>query len=129
MAPLLVRLEQGVAESRSLARTLALAEDGVGEEFGRRWIRLLRETGESIVDADPERLEGVRDGLQELADDGASTDPEHWPVEGALLINLRNIADAFALVTRANPLGRPPLPHERLRSMAAVRRQERRESA
>ncbi|GAB2456933.1 FUSC family protein [Jatrophihabitans fulvus] len=116
---LLVRLEQGVAESRSLARTIALGEDGVGPTFRRQWTAALREAGEAIQAADAERLAAVRETVRGLAAAGASESADHWPVEGAALINLRNITESFALVTEANPLGRPPLPHEALRHLGA----------
>lgn len=119
---LLVRLEQGVAESRSLARTIALAEDDVDPTFRRQWTAALRDAGEAIQDADAERLATVRETVRGLAAAGPSDKADHWPVQGAALINLRNIAESFALVTEANPLGRPPLPHEALRNLAVRRR-------
>jgi uncharacterized membrane protein YgaE (UPF0421/DUF939 family) len=119
---LLLRLEQGVAESRSLARTIALAKDGVDPSFRRRWTVALREAGEAIQDADAERLETVRETIRALADAGPSEHADRWPVEGAALINLRNITESFAMVTEANPLGRPPLPHEAIRNLAIRRR-------
>jgi uncharacterized membrane protein YccC len=122
---LLLRLEQGVAESRSLARTIALGTDGVDPSFRLRWTVALREAGEAIQEADAERLETVRETIRALADVGPSERADRWPVEGAALINLRNITESFAMVTEANPLGRPPLPHEAIRSLAIRRRTHR----
>ena len=119
---LLVRLEQGVAESRSLARTIALGKDGVDPSFRLRWTVALREAGEAIQDADSERLETVRDTVRALAVAGPSEHADRWPVEGAALINLRNIIESFALITEANPLGRPPVPLEAIRNLAVGRR-------
>jgi uncharacterized membrane protein YccC len=119
---LLVRLEQGVAEMRSLARTIALGKDGVEESFRLRWTLALRETGQAIQDAEPEHLETVRETVRALAVAGPSEHANRWPVEGAALINLRNIIESFALVTDANPLGRPPVPLEGMRNRAIARR-------
>ena len=119
---LLLRLEQGVAESRSLARTIALDKDGVDPTFRLAWTEALRAAGEAIQGADAERLEAVRGTIRALADAGPSEHADRWPVEGAALINLRNITESFAMVTEANPLGRPPLPHEAVRNLATRRR-------
>lgn len=121
---LLLHLEQGVAECRSLARTITLAKEGVDPSFRLRWTAALREAGEAIQDADSERLETVRDTIRALADTGPSAPADRWPVEGAALINLRNITESFALITEANPLGRPPLPHEAIRNLAGRRRDQ-----
>lgn len=118
----LLRLEQGVAESRSLARTITLATHGVDPSFRLRWTVALRGAGEAIQAADPERLENVRETVRALAAAGPSEHPDRWPVEGAALINLRNIIESFALVTAANPLGRPPVPLEAIRNRAIGRR-------
>ncbi len=122
---LLLRLEQGVAESRSLARTIALAKDGVDPSFRLRWTAALREAGEAIQDADSERLETVRENVRALAVAGPSDHSDRWPVEGAALINLRNIIESFALVTEANPLGRPPLLQMDVRNLVIGRRRLR----
>jgi uncharacterized membrane protein YgaE (UPF0421/DUF939 family) len=115
---LMIRLEQGLAESRSLARTIALGKDGVDPSFRLRWTVALREAGEAIQDADSERLETVRETVRALAVAGPSENADRWPVEGAALINLRNIIESFALITEANPLGRPPAPHDAIRNLA-----------
>jgi uncharacterized membrane protein YgaE (UPF0421/DUF939 family) len=126
---LLLRLEQGVAESRSLARTIALGKDGVEPSFRLSWTAALREAGEAIQYADPERLKAVRETIRGLAVAGPSEHADRWPVEGAALINLRNIIESFALITEANPLGRPPVPHEAIRNFVIRRRDPRRRPA
>lgn len=115
---LLRRLEQAVADTRSLARTI-----GHSIEAGRTWepsfrdtlADLLRECGTAIVAADPEPLLRARARLD--AEVGALSDrglaPALWPEYGGVLTNLRNVLAAMDEVARANPLGQPPLPFRR----------------
>jgi hypothetical protein len=124
---LLRRMEQAVAETRSMARTLgyhAASRDLWDSVFRERWARLVREAGRAIADADPDASRGVRDRLDSLAGDagalGASS--AQWPVYGALIINLRNTLDAMDEVAAANPLGQPPLPTAPLQRLGARRR-------
>jgi uncharacterized membrane protein YccC len=110
---LLRRLEQSVAETRSLARTLGAQahHSALDEQFADRWIGLLREAGQAAVEADPGALVDVRRRLQEFTDELRSTERSpQWPVYGALIINLRNIIDSMDEVASANPLVGPPLP-------------------
>jgi hypothetical protein len=108
---LLRRLEQSVAETRSLARTLGAQaqHSALDEQFAHRWIAMLREAGRAAVEAEPAALVDVRRQLQEFADEMRSTERSpQWPVYGALIINLRNIVDALDEVAAANPIrGRP----------------------
>ena len=108
---LLRRLEQSVAETRSLARTLGAQahHSALDVRFAERWIAMLRETGRAAVEGDPAALVDVRRRLQEFSDDlrGTERSPQ-WPVYGALIINLRNIVDSLDEVAAANPIrGRP----------------------
>jgi len=108
---LLRRLEQSVAETRSLARTLGAQahHSALDVRFADRWIGMLREAGRAAVEADPAALVDVRRRLQEFTDDLRSTERSpQWPVYGALIINLRNIVDSLDEVAAANPIrGRP----------------------
>jgi len=111
---LLRRMEQAVAETRSLARTLGGQQahrETWGEAFAVPWISMLRDTGQATSDADPAALLDVRRRLEEFSEDLRSTDrsPE-WPIYGALIINLRNIVDAMGEVADANPIGGNRLP-------------------
>lgn len=105
---LCVRMEQAVAETRSLARTLGGRQterlDWSGG-FTRRWVELLGAAGQAAVGADPDGLMAVRRRLAELSEDLRATDrsPE-WAVYGALIINLRNIVDAMDEVAGAHPI-------------------------
>jgi len=111
---LLRRMEQAVAETRSLARTLGGQEahrETWGEAFAEPWISMLGDAGQAASDADPAALLDVRRRLEQLSEDLRSTDrsPE-WPIYGALIINLRNIVDAMGEVAEANPIGGNELP-------------------
>lgn len=108
------RMEQAVAETRSLARTLGgqgSHRERWGEDFADPWIAMLGDAGRATGSADAAALLDVRVRLERLTDGLRSTErsPE-WPVYGALIINLRNIVDAMGGVAEANPMGGPPLP-------------------
>jgi uncharacterized membrane protein YgaE (UPF0421/DUF939 family) len=111
---LLRRLEQAVAETRSLARTLGAQRahrDTWGETFADPYIAMLGDAGRAAADADPSGLRDVRRRLEVFSEELRSTDrsPE-WPVYGALIINLRNIVDAMDVVAEANPIAGGQLP-------------------
>jgi uncharacterized membrane protein YccC len=112
---LLRRMEQAVAEVRSLARTWG-AEVDRGEvpdpEVLEPWSRLLGEAGRATCDADAEALHAVRQRLDELVDtlSARGDTTARWPVHGALIVNLRNILDAMDEVAAANPMRPPPGP-------------------
>lgn len=112
---LMQHMEQALADTRSLARTLshALAQEQEWEpEFRERLAGTLRQAGGAIEDADQLLIRGSRtrlDGLVELVDSLTPT-PHLWPVYGGVIINLRNILDAMDEVAGANPMTQPPLP-------------------
>jgi hypothetical protein len=111
---LLRRMEQAVAETRSLARTLggqSAHRERWGEAFAEPWISMLGDAGRATGDADAAGLLDVRRRLEVFTEELRSTErsPE-WPVYGALIINLRNIVDSMDRVAEADPLGGPPLP-------------------
>jgi len=115
---LLLRLEQAVAETRSMARTIDHGMDETGDwqsAFREPYVVLLRDAGHAIAAADPVSILAVRDRLNELVDRLGSEDPTPrlWPVYGGLIINLRNIIDSMDEVAKANPLDQPPLPFAR----------------
>ena len=111
---LLHRMEQAVAELRSMARTLARSLERAEEwhqTFRDGWLRLLADAGRGIQDADSEALVDVRGRIDDLARDLEQLDPLPLLSEyGALLFNLRNVVDTMDEVAAANPLGQPPLP-------------------
>ncbi len=112
---LLHRMEQAVAEQRSMARTLGRSwERGAqwDDTFRDGWLDLLRDAGRAVQDASSEDLLVVRARLDDLVGRLEALDPLPvlWPEYGALLFNLRNVVDAMDEVAAANPLGQPPLP-------------------
>ena len=111
---LLRRMEQAVAETRSLARTLGgqtAHRETWGEDFAAPWLSMLEDAGRAASEADPELLRDVRSRLNDLSERMRATERSaDWPVYGALLINLRNIVDAMDRVAEANPLGGQRLP-------------------
>jgi uncharacterized membrane protein YccC len=96
---ILGRLEQAVAETRSMATTIGLAHPPA-EPWGR-WLDLLDATGAAVADADVDAFRAIRAELDELADD------RFRPVAGALLVNLRNILEALDVVADAQPVEVP----------------------
>ncbi|WP_167305938.1 FUSC family protein [Nocardioides euryhalodurans] len=120
---LLRRMEQAVAETRSMVRTLGgplNPSDSWEPAFAGPWTSLLVAAGQAVADADPGEIGAVRTRLEHLVDElSAGGRSGQWPVHGALLINLRNIIDAMDEVAAANPLGQPPVPLSRLRRRPA----------
>lgn len=116
---LLHRLEQAVAETRSMARTLGgqnARRSTWDPAFAEGWTPLLTAAGRAVAAASPHEIALVRGRLESLVDEASSgTLAENWPVHGALVINLRNILDAMDEVAAINPLGQPPAPLARMR--------------
>ena len=111
---LLRRMEQAVAESRSLLRTLGGQQahrQTWGATFADPWIQMLEDAGRAASAADPPALADVRRRLEDFTEMLRSTErsPE-WPIYGALIINLRNIVDAMGEVAAANPISGNRLP-------------------
>lgn len=100
-------MEQGVADTQSMARTIAMSVDSGrrwDDGFRSRWAELLGQTATAVLDEDEEALAAVQTELQRLADD-LSTESllrSAWHEYGGLLVNLRNVAAglAFALEWR-----------------------------
>jgi hypothetical protein len=118
---LLRRMEQTIAEIRSMARTLdahVVRRNTWQTAFAAPWASLLAETGRAVADADPEGLVAVYEKLRRLVDEVSALDElvEQWPLYGALIITLRNILDAMRDVAVANPMGQPAVPLARLRA-------------
>jgi Aromatic acid exporter family member 1 len=103
------RLEQAVAEVRSMARTVEHAHRAESEwdpSFSPIWIDLLGRTGTAIGAADGVAVQQVRAELEALACDLAAQGLRgaDWPVYGALMVNLRNIVDGMHTVADAQPV-------------------------
>lgn len=106
--PLLARLEQAVADTRSMAGTIGRAASG-GEwepRFRDAWLDLVTRAGAAVSDADAQAVTRVREDLEAMAreffDADAQTTPR--PVQGALIVNLRNILEAMDAVAEAQPV-------------------------
>lgn len=108
---LLRRMEQAIADTRSLARTIGAhsAEHTLDSDFARPWVEMLGDAGRAAAAADPSALLSVRRRLEAFTEELRTTErSSEWPVYGAMIINLRNIIDAMDEVAAANPiLGRP----------------------
>jgi uncharacterized membrane protein YccC len=107
LIPLLARLEQAIADTRSMAATIG--RTGVRDmdpRFRATWLDLLARTGEAVIAADPEAIDRVRTDLERDARTLAGADGElsPRPVHGALMVNLRNILDAMDAVADAQPV-------------------------
>jgi len=107
-AKLLARLEQATAETRSMAHTMGGSTGTVPHwepRFRERFIDLLERTGQAICDADVEGVARVRGDVEAAAGTLSSDgDSRLRPEYGALLVNLRNIADAMGGVAGAQPV-------------------------
>ena len=110
---LLERLEQAVADTRSMARTIALASvppEHWDPAFRTPWVELLCARGRRGRGRRPQRAPRPSATTstswpKELA---AHDLPEgFWPVAGALLVNLRNILASLDVVADAQPVSVP----------------------
>ena len=120
---ILGRLGQAVAETRSMARTIAHARVPTGDwdpGFRERWRELLSRAGGAITAADAKAVASVQADLSAYANELAVGHLREgfWPVAGAVLVNLRNILDALGVVADARPVAVPrptltPLRHRR----------------
>ena len=109
---ILHRLEQSVAETRSMARTIGLAgdpSDRWATSFRTPWLELLERAGIAIGAADTGEIAALRADLDALAGELALDHLPYrfWPVSGALLVNLRNILAALDAVAEAQPIEVP----------------------
>jgi uncharacterized membrane protein YccC len=97
-------LEQAVADTLSMARTLATSAEDASqwdEDFRSSWKRLLTETAEAVRDRDQVRLREIRSGMGRLANE-LSTDTlagSAWHEYGGLLVNLRNVVSSIDQAT------------------------------
>jgi uncharacterized membrane protein YgaE (UPF0421/DUF939 family) len=110
--PIVNRLAQAVAETRSMARTIRIARVPPEEwdhAFREPWLDLLRRSGTAVANADTGEVKAARAELGALASRLAVDElhDEFWPVYGALLINLRNVLDALHAVAEAQPVQVP----------------------
>jgi hypothetical protein len=109
---LLHRIEQANAETRSMARTIHLADMAPAAwppGFRAPWLELLGRAGRAVADADRGAIDALRADLDAFAGELALDElPERfWPVAGALLVNLRNVLASLDVVADAQPVRVP----------------------
>jgi uncharacterized membrane protein YccC len=112
---LLRHMEQAVAETRSIARTLERFLEQQREwdaDFRDGYVDAVRHGGRAIEAADADAIRECRSSLDQIVARLGEVDPvpELWPVYGGLVVNLVNILEAMEEVAAANPLDQPPLP-------------------
>jgi len=109
---ILTRLQQAIAEIRSMALTLNLTHDALHDwdsSIRHAWVDLLGRAGVAVRDADTIAIKAVRADLDTIATDPGIRDlpDDVWPIVGALLVNLRNILEALDTVADAQPIRVP----------------------
>jgi uncharacterized membrane protein YccC len=99
LADVLLDVEQAVAETRSMARTMSRAGAVAGWDPGFRaaWTDVLARAAEAVGEADPDAVRRVRERL-------AAVETSGRPAQHALLVNLRSILEAMAPVAAAQPV-------------------------
>ena len=110
--PIVGRLAQAIAETRSMARTIRIVPVPPEEwdrGFREPWLDLLHRSGTAVVGADTGEVKAARTELTALANrlNVEELHDDLWPVYGALLINLRNVLDALDAVAEAQPVRVP----------------------
>jgi uncharacterized membrane protein YgaE (UPF0421/DUF939 family) len=102
------RLEEGIAQVRSMARSVhqsTRSADAWDTRFRGPWLDLLAEAGRRVADpdADVARLRRQADRLtRELSDDNLPG--LLWPLYGALISNLVNVIDVVDDVATSRPV-------------------------
>ena len=111
----LLNLEQAVAETRSMARTLgrAGAPSGWREPFRDAWVAVLSGTAEALSGADAAGLERAGEELEALGErlSAVGDGPAPRPAHGALLVNLHHIVEAMRPVAAVQPIRVRPREH------------------
>lgn len=106
---LLAQLEQAVAETRSMARTIGRAGASARDwerGFRAAWLDLLARAGAAVSDADSAAIGRAREDLEAVSEElfGRAGERPARPVHGALIVNLRNILEAMESVADAQPV-------------------------
>nr|WP_257910672.1 aromatic acid exporter family protein [Janibacter limosus] len=100
---LLLRLEEGIAQTRAIARTIDRADGehtGWSEQFCRRWLHALAALGDQL-DHPREQAPSQRPELESLVSDLSSTDlsRDHWLAYGSLIDSTLHISDVVDDIT------------------------------
>jgi hypothetical protein len=124
-------LEQALADSMSMARTIAVSAENAtlwDPAFRASWRRLLEDSSAALRKLDHEGLRDIEAELGRLAD-ALSTDAlpgSAWHEYGGLLVNLRNVLRALTEVVRTQVRVHPSA-RRRRRPLVRGRLQRRRE--
>lgn len=102
------RIEDGVAELRSIARTVQETSESVGDwdgDFRGRWADLLEDIGNNIGSPGWE-VSHLLDDIDGLCRDLSSGTLEgtYWPTYGSLLVSARNIVKVIDDVASSQPV-------------------------
>ena len=108
LGEVLVGLEQAVADTRSMARTIGRAGD-VDEwepRFREAWLSMLGRAADAVREADADGVRRVYADLETVADRLPEQDGNGAPrpAHGALVVNLRNILEAMGPVAAVQPV-------------------------
>jgi uncharacterized membrane protein YccC len=103
---LLERLEQAVADTRSMAATIGRAGGDWDPRFREAWLGLLARAGAAVIAADAQDITEVQADLESTASTffASGRDRAPRPAHGALIVNLRNILAAMDAVADAQPV-------------------------
>ena len=104
---LLLRVEEGIAQVRAMARTVRESTMSAQEwdpRFRERWIDLLAETGRRVADPDAD-VGSLRDSLEELARDLSHEELPGlmWPTYGSLITSLTHVVVIVDDVATSRP--------------------------
>jgi uncharacterized membrane protein YgaE (UPF0421/DUF939 family) len=108
LGDVLVGLEQALADTRSMARTIDRAGPVTAwdPDFRDAWLAMLTRAADAVREADADGVRQVCEDLEAQArrlpqrDRGQAARPVH----GALVVNLRNILEAMTPVAAAQPV-------------------------
>ena len=108
LGDVLVGLEQAVADTRSMARTIGRA-GAIADwdpRFRDAWVAILARAADAVRDANVDDVRRVCEDLESVARRPPRTNGDRAPrpVQGALVVNLRNILEAMAPVAAAQPV-------------------------
>jgi len=95
-------LDQDISEAWAVLRQ---ARESAWEPgFRETWLDLVGRAGTAVSEADAQAVTRVREDLESAARAWFAADSAPRPVQGALIVNLRNILEAMDAVAEAQPV-------------------------